>query len=161
MSLKRKVSLGGGTAMSNEYEKAPLDSSGIRSMKLSRTPLVLEIEMFVLIFPRISLSLRISPLEMHGIADRKLRCANRNIVIEALLTLVVSVRADLQANGQIDDVQVGGRAGEARVLPGPGAGHARLVAGPADAALVREAPRRAAADASAEKRRIRKWTFLG
>lgn len=66
-----------------------------------------------------------------------------------LLTLVVSLRTDLHADGQVDDVQMSGRTRQTAVLTGASARLAGLVALPADAALVGEAARRTAADASA------------
>lgn len=66
-----------------------------------------------------------------------------------VLTLVVALRADLHADGQVDDVQMGRCARQAAVLAGARARLAGLVALPADAALVGEAARRTAAHAGA------------
>lgn len=67
------------------------------------------------------------------------------------LTLEVSVGTCLQAHRQVDDVEMGWRASETRVLAGSAARLAGLVTGPTDAALVREASWWTARDASAER----------
>jgi len=60
----------------------------------------------------------------------------------------------LQADGEIDDVQVGRGTGKAAVGSSPSARFASVVAGPADAHLVGERARRAATHASAVKTKI-------
>lgn len=64
-----------------------------------------------------------------------------------ILTLYVALGTLAQADGQVGDAQVGGRAGQAGVLAGSGAGLAGLVARPAGAVLAGEAARRTAAHA--------------
>lgn len=71
-----------------------------------------------------------------------------------MITFKVSVGALLQADRQVSDSQMGRSARQTAVLSGPGTRLARLVARPTDAALVREATGRTAADASAENVRL-------
>jgi len=70
-----------------------------------------------------------------------------------IITFKVSVRALLQANGQIGNPQVSGSARQTAVLSGSSTGLARLVTWPAHAALVRETARRTTTDTSAENKR--------
>lgn len=59
-----------------------------------------------------------------------------------VVIFIVSIRADLQAHGQIGNVQMGRGAGQTTILAGSGARFAGLVARPANATLVGEASRR-------------------
>lgn len=70
-------------------------------------------------------------------------------VRQLTLTLYVALGTLAQADGQVGDAQVGGRAGQAGVLAGPRAGLAGLVARPTGAVLAGEAARRTAAHARA------------
>lgn len=56
-----------------------------------------------------------------------------------IIIFIVTIRADLQANGQIDDVQMGRSASQTTVLSGAGTCLARLMARPANTTLIREA----------------------
>lgn len=94
--------------------------------------------------PPISLSLSLFNIDLINVATLT-RC-------NSALTLVISVGTDLEADGQVGDVQMGGGACQATVLAGAGTRLTGLVAGPTDAALVREAARRTTAYASAAKR---------
>lgn len=58
-----------------------------------------------------------------------------------VVILVVAIRADLQADGQIGNVEMGRGARQTTILSGSGARFAGLMARPANAALIGEAPR--------------------
>jgi len=70
-----------------------------------------------------------------------------------IITFKVSVRALLQANGQIGNPQVSGGACQTAILSSSSTGLARLVAWPAHAALVRETAGWTTTDTSAENKR--------
>lgn len=57
-----------------------------------------------------------------------------------IIIFIVTIRADLQAYGQIDDVQMSGSASQTAILSSTGTRFAGLVTRPANTALIREAP---------------------
>jgi len=73
------------------------------------------------------------------------------LIFSLLRTFVVTLRALLKTDRQIGDPKVSGGARETRVLTCTRTNFAGFVTRPANTALVREAPWRAATDASAEK----------
>lgn len=70
-----------------------------------------------------------------------------------IITFKISVRAELQADGEIDDVQVGRSTCEAAVGSGTGARFAGVVTGPADSNLVGKGTRWAATYTSTVNRK--------
>lgn len=73
-----------------------------------------------------------------------------------IITFKISVRAELQADGEIDDVQVGRSTCEAAVGSGTGARFAGVVTGPADSNLVGKGTRWAATYTSTVNRKLLK-----